>query len=332
MIKKKKSSYSANLVSQGKFRFYIVSMPSEILGKTCFTITREEDPMEGFQRRLDENRAQDIANYIDNGMGSIPTAIILSAQKEAQMKYNSKTKTISFLPEKKAFLIIDGQHRVWGFIKAKKSIRVPVVIYENLTRQEEAQLFIDININQKQVPEALLLDVKRLLQNESEEEKRCSEVFDIFYTNSGSILNGHLARAEKIRGKISRITFNQSISGILNKDLRDLQPEESYNVINNYLKAIQKVFEEIAPNLKCAIFKPVIFQGLLEICQHVIDKTLYKHDKLTRDAFYDVLKVLKDNLPKQKILKPGKSYKKFSELVLEAITNVYIKPGIITED
>ena len=35
------------------------------------------------------------------------------------------------IPE--AFLILDGQHRVYGFSLAKTSLRVPVVIYNNLT-------------------------------------------------------------------------------------------------------------------------------------------------------------------------------------------------------
>lgn len=68
---KKKPSYAAILVTQGTFKFYVVAMPSDILKGTCFTITREEDPEEGFQRRFNESRAEDIAKYIDEGTGSI---------------------------------------------------------------------------------------------------------------------------------------------------------------------------------------------------------------------------------------------------------------------
>lgn len=99
-----KYSLAAILVIQGKYKFYVVAMPSEILRDTCFTITREDDPIEGFQRRLDEKRAEEISRYIDSGLGSIPTAIILSAQDEADLRYNSKTKTISFSGEKNHFL------------------------------------------------------------------------------------------------------------------------------------------------------------------------------------------------------------------------------------
>ncbi|MEW6182278.1 MAG: DGQHR domain-containing protein [Bacillota bacterium] len=322
---------SAILVLQGKFRFYVVSMPSDVLRDTCFTITREDDPIEGFQRRLDPNRANDIANYIDKGVGSIPTAIIVSAQEQTDLKYNSKTKTISFKNQKKAFIIIDGQHRVWGFTLAKNSIRVPVVIYEGLTRVEEAQLFIDINVNQKQVPDSLLLDVKRLLQRETDEEKRYSELFDMFYADPNSVLRGHLVRGENRPGKLSRIMFNKAIADLLRSELLKVPNKKCFDIINNYLKAVQQIIHEIEPKAR-GITKAVTFQGMMAVSRYVIEKTVNKHEKLTQDAFYDILKELKNNISKEVILRPGNSYRKFSDKVLEALSRLYIEPTIITEE
>lgn len=327
-----KNSLAAILVIQRKYKFYVVAMPSDLLRDTCFTITREDDPIEGFQRRLDEKRAEEISRYIDSESGSIPTAIILSAQDEADLRYNSKSKTISFSGEKKSFLIIDGQHRVWGFIKSKTSIRVPVVIYENLSRVEEAQLFVDINSTQKEVPADLILDVKRLLQKETEDEKRCSDIFEKFYTKEGSILKGHLVRAERLPGKISRRTFNNSIVNLLDKTLAEVSNDDVYNIIDNYLKASQTILSEIDKELNDAITKPVIFQGIMGVSPYVLDKTYNKHSKLTIESFYDVLKVLKSNIPKNFLLRPGNSYKKLSERLLDSLTKIVIKPGTITEN
>jgi hypothetical protein len=52
-------SYTASLVIQGNHRFYTLSMPSDVLAATCFVDPREEDPVMGFQRVLDEKRAMD---------------------------------------------------------------------------------------------------------------------------------------------------------------------------------------------------------------------------------------------------------------------------------
>jgi hypothetical protein len=50
--------YSVSIVTQGNHRFYTLTMPTEVLAKCCFATNREEDPIAGFQRVLDEKRAQ----------------------------------------------------------------------------------------------------------------------------------------------------------------------------------------------------------------------------------------------------------------------------------
>jgi hypothetical protein len=57
--------YSVSLVRQGRHKFYTLTMRSDVLARTCFVSTRFDDPQEGFQRILDKNRAQQIADYID---------------------------------------------------------------------------------------------------------------------------------------------------------------------------------------------------------------------------------------------------------------------------
>ena len=129
MEEKIQSFGSVSLVRQGDHKFYSLTLPSELLAETCYVVDRTEDPIEGFQRELDEKRAKEIATYIDSGLGTIPSSIVLSAQEDAELVYNSSKKSISFKSLRNAFLIIDGQHRVYGFMHAKKAFRVPVIIY-----------------------------------------------------------------------------------------------------------------------------------------------------------------------------------------------------------
>ena len=178
-------SFSASLVTQGNHRFYTLTIPSDVLARTCFVSTRDEDPKEGFQRLLDRKRALEIAAYIDHGLGTIPTSIILSAQEHAALEYVRKSKTIEFFDFEHAFLVLDGQHRVYGFAEAKASLRVPVVIYSGLSRTEESRLFIDINTKQRPVPNELLLDIKSLAEYENDEEERMRGLFDTFNTDVG---------------------------------------------------------------------------------------------------------------------------------------------------
>ena len=54
-------------------------------------------------------------------------------------------------------VIIDGQHRVYGFKISETKIRVPVIIYDGLNRRDESRLFIDINYKQRGVPSGVIV-------------------------------------------------------------------------------------------------------------------------------------------------------------------------------
>ncbi|MDC0831782.1 DGQHR domain-containing protein [Geitlerinema sp. CS-897] len=175
--------YTFSNITQGKYRFYSLTMPSDVLAKVCYVTTREEDPQKGFQRVLDKKRAQEIAEYIDSGLGTIPNSIVLSAQPEANLRVIKNGKILAFDAKPKSFLVLDGQHRVFGFVLAKSQLRVPVIIYNGLTRQEESRLFIDINTKQRPVPNELLLDIKKLADYETDIEKQLGEGASQFCKN-----------------------------------------------------------------------------------------------------------------------------------------------------
>jgi len=232
----KNPRYSVSLVKQGNHRFYTLTMPSDILAKTCFVSTRYEDPKVGFQRLLDKDRAQQIADYIDKGFGTIPSSIVLSAQPDAELRVIGGGKTIEFKETPKAFLILDGQHRVYGFALAKTALRVPVVVYNQLSRKDESRLFIDINTKQRPVPNELLLDIKKLAEYESDVEHLLGTVFDLFNTDTKSPLLGLMSPAERTAGKISRVTFNTSLKKLI-PIFGGSEAEEIYEALAAYLSA-----------------------------------------------------------------------------------------------
>ena len=55
--------YSVSQIKQGRHRFFTLTVPSDILARCCFVTTRFDDPMMGFQRLLEKNRAKEIANW-----------------------------------------------------------------------------------------------------------------------------------------------------------------------------------------------------------------------------------------------------------------------------
>ena len=261
----KRESYSCSLISQGNAKFYSLTMPSEVLAETCFVSTRDADPHDGFQRILDKNRAQEIADYIDSGKGSIPTAIILSAQEDADLQYSSKNKTVEFNLVPKAFLILDGQHRIFGFSLAKTSVRVPVIIYNGLSRKEETRLFVDINTKQRPVPSELVLDIKSLAEYESNIEAFCRTIYNLFNEQPDSVLLGLMSPAQRKAGKLSRVTFNSAIKPIYGI-FGEREAEEIYSFLNAYLKAMSNGLKKKGID---SIVKPTLFKAIMQFFPHV---------------------------------------------------------------
>lgn len=267
-----RASFTAVLLTQGRHKFYSLSMPSDILAAHSFVVTRHEDRILGFQRYLDEKRAAEIAAYIDSGLGTIPTAIILSAQNDCNLEYNGKNRTLSFKKIDHAFLIIDGQHRVYGFHMAKSSLRVPVIVYNGLDPSEEAQLFIDINTKQKPVPPELLLDIKKLAKTQGGPEKKLGYIFDLFDSEPGSSLLGRLSAFEKSNEKISRVTFNAALKTIANF-IADAPAERVYAELNPFYAGAISAFAKLDKDID--ICQPMSFRAITSSFPEVREKTQF---------------------------------------------------------
>lgn len=311
-----RQSFTASLITQGKHRFYSLTLPSEILARTCFVTTRYDDPKEGFQRTLDKDKAMKIASYIDKEGGSIPTAIILSAQLECNFSYTSKNKTVEFNDIKKAFLILDGQHRVYGFSLAESNVRIPVIIYSGLSRKEETRLFIDINTKQKPVPNELLLDIKSLAEYENESETYLRAIFDSFQKESSSALHGKLSSSEKTKDKISRVTFNSAVKPLA-AVFGDKEAPEVFSILNSYLTAIQFGFKKIGVETK--MVNPYVFRALLAIFPDVAGKVKDRYTEYTIQNFSNTLAYFFDNVSPHKISKRHQGHKELTEHFLSSI-------------
>jgi DGQHR domain-containing protein len=269
-----RESYAAVLITQGEHRFYQLAMPSDTLGECTFVSTRDADPESGFQRLIDEKRAREIAAYIDSGHGTIPTSVILSAQEICSLEYDSRNKTVSFELSPNSFLILDGQHRVFGFKVAETKIRVPVIIYDGLSRRDETRLFLDINSKQRGVTSELLLDIKKQAEYENSEEQLFREVFDSLNSDPSSPLFGRLSPAKRAKLKISRVTFNAALKSIY-PAISARSPSEIHDILSEYLASVRDLIirnggdSEILMN--SVTFRAVVF-FFLQVARRVKDR------------------------------------------------------------
>lgn len=289
VVAKKTVSYPCLSLSQNKHRFYLTSIPVSDLFSHCFVTSRDEDNLNGFQRQLSQARADDIAAYLNQGAGSIPTTVILSAQEDSGLKYNSRSKQVSFERIDKGFLVLDGQHRLWGyqicFQRFGKDHRVPVVIYDGLSRAEETRLFIDINTKQVGVPAALLLDIKQLAQIESERDSILRDIFDAIKKSRKLSLSAQLSPAKSVTGKISRVTFNRAIGQALDSSiLQGLDNKKRILLITNYLEAFEKTMDD-----QKLLTRSAFLEAIFDVFEQAVRQSLLTYKNAKTDSLRKVI-------------------------------------------
>ncbi|GBQ35929.1 DGQHR domain-containing protein [Gluconacetobacter azotocaptans] len=310
-------SYTASLITQGKHRFYTLTIPSDVLARTCFVIDRDEDPVEGFQRLLNKDRAQEIADYIDAGFGTIPTSIVLSAQDIAEFTYSSAKRTVRFRYNPKAFLILDGQHRIYGFHLAKSELRVPVVIYNDLARRDESRLFIDINTKQRAVPNELLLDIRKIADYRNDVESRLGDIFDLFASEPTSPLLGSMSASRRRKDYISRVTFNSATKPILSL-FGDADIQDIYQILSAYLTSFLSTAKQ--SKLEINITAPIVFRALMSIFPEIAQRVRDKHGVVyTTDNFAEVIASMLKNVKHSSVKNVGNSVTSYAKVFTDAM-------------
>jgi DNA sulfur modification protein DndB len=173
-----------------------------------------------------------------------------------------------------AFLVLDGQHRLFSMRYTERDYPFGVAIYAGLTTQQEVRLFIDINTKQKGVPTALLLDIKHLAGAETTIEEKLRRLFDYVSGNSNSPLSGLLSPAATKPGLVSRVSFNTALK--LEED------EDRGRLVVNYLIAADRVIRESGA-VQNNLTKATVLQAFFEVFNEAVEQTLGTSGSLRPD-------------------------------------------------
>lgn len=143
-----------------------------------------------YQRMASPNRLRNIAKFVDDKSftGCFPTNVVVNfhTKNNKPLKFEvAPTKitspagigTLELPAEYGSAFIIDGQHRLFGYAHSDRA-EVPddkttflVLGYENLSDEEEGQMFIDINSKQQKVSKGLLNELEADIHKSSKNPK-----------------------------------------------------------------------------------------------------------------------------------------------------------------
>ena len=217
----------------GGHTYYSFSIEPERLLKIGYVLHRSDannTMMPTYQRVIKRGRLRQIRDFVKNG-GYFPNSVIISIEAPKKgLKFDIKSGDdasiaqlgILHLPKKYcSAYIIDGQHRLYGYTDTEyaETNTIPVVAFENLDKEEQIRLFMDINENQKAVPKNLrnTLSADLLWTSDSYAERRKAlrlRVAEVLGEDQNSPLLGHVLIGENKKTLVRCVTMDSIERGI----------------------------------------------------------------------------------------------------------------------
>lgn len=147
-------------------RVHITYINGKILDKICKADIRrinKHDDYIGIERELIKNRLNEIGSYINTIYAAFPNNVVLNIDTNNEsVNIDYERNILSFELKDDIFEILDGQHRIISFSKAKEDFEIPVAFYVNLDDSSKAIIFNNINFEQRPVSSSLSFELETL--------------------------------------------------------------------------------------------------------------------------------------------------------------------------
>jgi DNA sulfur modification protein DndB len=170
----------------GKHTCFSFSVTPEFLLKIAYVAHRAKgkaSDIDTYQRMIKKSRLRKIREYI-NKSNIFPTNIVLSLEGRRSVRFEkggqqggpegARYGTLHLTPTYRSAWIIDGQHRLFAYsgLERSKSSHLSVLAFQNLPASQQAQLFIDINYEQKSVKRSLLQELYAELNWDADDQDK----------------------------------------------------------------------------------------------------------------------------------------------------------------
>lgn len=280
------------------FNAYSFSVNPKELTKYCYVARREHGESDYYQRIIDSSRLSKVAAYIDKG-GSFVNNIIVAhdpavadsrlsfssihkhlgkvanhelLSKLDSKEYNLEIGLLQFPLNYKSFWVIDGQHRLFGYLAAntarQESATVPVVMIEEIEPREQMRLFVDINHKQKTINANLIWDIKGDIEPETADGATSNLIKQL--DEKGTLQGKVKIPSRRNRAPINLSSFCRAIikSGLMKEHIKWIADPNPYFKNENYeatanllLSALTDYFDTLAETLPEEKFEQAVLNS-----------------------------------------------------------------------
>lgn len=238
-------------VTQKKSEFYLGVLPARELVEISYADVRrladEQRDVErylGIQRPVNPTRIKQIKKYLEGSDARFPTGIIVAVdEKCATISDDGKSLTLrpfvptpddseKPIPYDKIAKILDGQHRLAGFLsetnnwefdfESSEPFELGVVIFVGADPATQAEIFATVNLAQTKVNKSLVYDLQDLAEARSP-FKTCHNVAVALDEIEGSPFFERIKRLGvrtegRDRETITQAAFVESLVGLISFD------------------------------------------------------------------------------------------------------------------
>ena len=266
-------------------------IPGRWLLKKTTPTWRIEDPEQGFQRMVNEDRARAIAVAVLDQKRTFPNAIVLATD----VKVNEPTQGDVTLPENVRFLVVDGQHRLRAQQFSEYDAPYICVIHFGLKEKEMAELFIEINDNQKRVPSSLRWDLFRLVRpgDEPSAVRTADLVFELASSRKSALyqridLTGEQPKIDLKQGSIAPAIHALVAGG--KSPLNDLGYDVQLKVITDYISALRECDSKAWDEATSPFYSARVLRAAFRLMPDIFEALEKAPANCTAPDFYKYLK------------------------------------------
>lgn len=248
---------------------YLAAIPGRWLFAHSTPSWRIDDPQKGFQRIVKEQRAKEIARTVIDARRTFPNAITLATDRKS---FDHGEGTVQ-LPQSAKFLVVDGQHRLYAQKHSQVEALYPCVIHMNRTEQQMAQLFLEINDNQRKVPSSLRWDLVRLVRSEDQATQMTVDIIFELATRKDSPFN---TVGIDLTGEDKEVTIKQGslapeIKTLVSRHLKksDAGFDDYLDLLIRFFVAIRSI-DEMWGTAKSRYFRARVLRALVRVLSDLL--------------------------------------------------------------
>jgi DGQHR domain-containing protein len=254
--------------STNKTEMYMFTLPAEKLLKTCVVLRKAQGSAFAYQRILSKKRLPKIGSFVGTPEALIPTNIVVHlgdsfaieeiptdlkdcrGNKVIPARHDHQLVAITFPLKYGSMELIDGQHRLFGFIHAddatRKSFNLVVLGIRSLDEKRRSRTFVAINDNARRVDANLVAYLRH-----TNDEKTCQQNADLMAIKIVLELN----KVSPFRNSIRLFDVGRqrlTLKGLSGYDLRGLVAPKgllrkyyTQNRSKQYIRALRTYFSVV---------------------------------------------------------------------------------------